>query len=60
MTTQHNPPEWAFEFHGHECPFMPIGYHMGKLALQYLGAEKEADHGFFVFPELGEATRKPA
>ena len=54
MTTQHIPPEWAFEFHGHECPFMPIGYRMGKLAMEYLGVEKEADHGFFVFPELGE------
>lgn len=54
MTTLYIPPEWAFEFHGHLCPFMPIGYRMGKLALAYLGAEKEADHGFFVFPELGE------
>jgi formylmethanofuran dehydrogenase subunit E len=54
MTTQFIPPEWAFEFHGHECPFMPIGYRMGKLALAYLGAEHEADHGLFVFPELGE------
>ena len=54
MTTQYIPPEWAFEFHGHECPFMPIGYRMGKLALEYLGVEKEPDHGFFVFPELGE------
>ena len=27
---------------------------MGTLALAYLGAEKEADHGFYVFPELGE------
>ena len=33
MTTQFIPPEWAFEFHAHECPFMPIGYRMGKLAL---------------------------
>lgn len=54
MTTQYVPPEGAFEFHGHECPFMPIGYRMGKLALAYLGVEKEADHGFFIFPELGE------
>ena len=54
MTAQHIPPEWAFEFHGHECPFMPIGYRMGKLALAYLGAEHEANHGFFIFPELGE------
>ena len=54
MTTQHIPPEWAFEFHGHQCPFMPIGYRMGKLALEKLGIERERDHGFFVFPELGE------
>jgi len=47
-------PEWAFEFHGHRCPFMPIGYRMGKLAMEYLGVEREKDHGFFVFPELGE------
>lgn len=20
MTTQYIPPEWVFEFHGHECP----------------------------------------
>jgi len=54
MTTKLIPPEWAWEFHGHQCPFMPIGYRMGKLAMQYLGVEHEADHGFFIFPELGE------
>jgi len=30
-------PQWAYEFHGHECPFMPIGYRMGTLALEKLG-----------------------
>jgi formylmethanofuran dehydrogenase subunit E len=54
MTSQHIPEEWAFEFHGHHCPFMPIGYRMGKLAMEYLGVEREKDHGFFVFPEIGE------
>lgn len=54
MTSQHTPPEWAFEFHGHRCPFMPIGYRMGRLAMDYLGVEREKDHGFFVFPEIGE------
>ena len=54
MKTQLVPPEWAWEFHGHQCPFMPIGYRMGKLALQYLGVEHEADHGFFIFSEVGE------
>jgi len=48
------PPEWAFAFHGHRCPFMPIGYRMSMLAMKHLGVEREADHGFFVFPELGE------
>ena len=51
MTTPHIPPDWAFEFHGHECPFMPIGYRMGKLAMEYLGLqEREADHGFYRLP----------
>jgi len=48
------PPEWAFEFHGHRCPFMPIGYMMGKLAMEHLEVDHEKDHGFFVFPEIGE------
>ncbi len=47
------PPEWAFEFHGHRCPFMPLGYRMGKLAMEELGVGHEKDHGFFVIPELG-------
>ena len=55
MTTQYIPPKWAFDFHGHQCPFMPIGYRMGRLALEKLGVEREKDHGFFVFAELGEA-----
>ena len=54
MTTPHVPPEWTFEFHGHRCPVMPIGYRMGKRALAHLGVEREKDHGLFVFPELGE------
>jgi len=54
MTTQHIAPPWAFEFHGHQCPFMPIGYRMGRLALEKLGVEREKDHGFFVIAELGE------
>ena len=54
MTTQHIAPPWVFEFHGHQCPFMPIGYRMGRLALEKLGVEREKDHGFFVIAELGE------
>jgi formylmethanofuran dehydrogenase subunit E len=54
MKTKFVPPEWAFEFHGHRCPFMPLGYRMGMLAMERLGVEREKDHGFFVFSEMGE------
>ncbi|MBN1765465.1 MAG: formylmethanofuran dehydrogenase subunit E family protein, partial [Sedimentisphaerales bacterium] len=47
------PPEWAFEFHGHRCPFMPIGFRMGQLALEHLEVDREKDHHLFVFPEAG-------
>ena len=47
-------PDWVFEFHGHKCPFMPIGYRMGVRALQELGIEKVRDHGAFAFSEMGE------
>jgi formylmethanofuran dehydrogenase subunit E len=30
---QAKPPEWAWEFHGHRCPFMPTGYRMGLKGL---------------------------
>ncbi|MCL5733378.1 MAG: FmdE family protein [Patescibacteria group bacterium] len=33
---------------------MPIGYRMGKLAMEHLGVEREKDHSFFVFPEIGK------
>jgi formylmethanofuran dehydrogenase subunit E len=48
-----NLPEWTFEFHGHKCPFMPIGYRMGKLALNVLGIEKSRNHEMHVFSEMG-------
>ena len=46
-------PDWAFEFHGHKCPFMPIGYRMGILALQKLGVERCKDHEMHIFSEMG-------
>jgi len=48
-----NVPDWTYEFHGHRCPFMPIGYRMGQLAMRTLGVEREPDHGLFAFPEVG-------
>jgi len=48
------PPDWAFEFHGHRCPFMPLGYRMGLLALNAMGVVREMDHTLHVICELGE------
>jgi formylmethanofuran dehydrogenase subunit E len=48
------PPEWAFTFHGHRCPFMPLGYRMGVMALGALGVGRETDHTLHVICELGE------
>jgi len=46
-------PEWTFEFHGHRCPFMPIGFRMGTLAMEKLGVKKSLDHQMHVFSEMG-------
>ncbi len=58
MSSQSNPsylpPEWAFTFHGHRCPFMPLGYRMGLQALAALGIDREADHKLHVICELAE------
>jgi formylmethanofuran dehydrogenase subunit E len=48
-------PQWAYELHGHECPFMPIGYRMGTLALEKLGVERSKNHEMHVFSEMGIA-----
>jgi formylmethanofuran dehydrogenase subunit E len=46
-------PEWTWEFHGHKCPLMPIGFRMGKLAMRELGIERVKDHGAFALSEMG-------
>jgi formylmethanofuran dehydrogenase subunit E len=46
-------PEWTWKFHGHVCPFMPIGYRMGVIAMRELEVEHIADHGAFAFSEMG-------
>jgi len=53
MKTKFQIPDWAYEFHGHQCPFMPIGYRMGTLALEKLGVERCKDHEMHVFSEMG-------
>ncbi|HII39792.1 MAG TPA: formylmethanofuran dehydrogenase [Thermoplasmata archaeon] len=46
-------PEWTWEFHGHRCPFMPIGYRLGLLARRELGVDRAKDHGMFALVEIG-------
>lgn len=46
-------PDWAFTFHGHHCPFMPIGYRMGSLALTKLNVKFSHDHEMHIFSEMG-------
>ena len=46
-------PDWTWEFHGHHCPFMPIGYRMGLVAMRELGVERLKDHGVFALVEIG-------
>jgi formylmethanofuran dehydrogenase subunit E len=48
-----NLPDWTFEFHGHRCPFMPIGYRMGTVAMERLGVGKSLNHEMHVFSEMG-------
>ena len=50
--------EWTFEFHGHRCPFMPIGYRMGTVALQKLSVEKSLDHQCTYFQKWESVIRK--
>ena len=52
-STKNMIPERVWEFHGHTCPFMPIGYRMGMLAMKELGIERVKDHGAFAFSEMG-------
>lgn len=51
MSTQ--LPEWTWEFHGHRCPFMPIGYRMGAAAMAALRVGRTRDHGTFALVEIG-------
>ena len=48
-------PEWAFEFHGHKCPAMPIGYRAGLTAMKQLGVEKASNKELYLFCENGPA-----
>ena len=46
-------PEWVFEFHGHRCPAMPIGYRAGLAAMKKLGVERASNKELFLLCENG-------
>jgi formylmethanofuran dehydrogenase subunit E len=48
-------PEWAFKFHGHKCPAMPIGYRAGLTAMERLGVEKASNKELYLICENGPA-----
>lgn len=54
-TQKFKVPEWAFEFHGHKCPAMPIGYRAGLSAMKKLAVEKASNKELYLFCENGPA-----
>lgn len=46
-------PQGVWDFHGHVCPFMPIGYRMGQIAMRELDVGHIGDHGAFGLSEMG-------
>ncbi len=50
-----NLPDWTWEFHGHKCPFMPMGYMMGIFAMEKLGINRSKNHELHVLSEMGDA-----
>lgn len=54
-TQKFKVPEWAYEFHGHRCPAMPIGYRAGLTAMHKLGVEKASNKELYLFCENGPA-----
>jgi len=48
-------PDWAFEFHGHRCPAMPIGYRAGLTAMKKLGVERASNKELYLICENGPA-----
>lgn len=48
-------PEWTYEFHGHKCPAMPMGYRAGLAAMDKLGVEKASNKELYLYCENGPA-----
>lgn len=49
-------PLWAYKFHGHKCPFMPLGYRAGKYAMKLLGIQREKNHLTYAFSEMDDSN----
>lgn len=47
-------PQWAFDFQGHKCICMPLGFRAGMHAMDLLGVTRERDYGTFAFSELSD------
>ena len=48
-------PDWVFEFHGHRCPAMPIGYRAGLAAMEKLGVKRASNKELYLVCENGPA-----
>ena len=46
-------PLWAFDYHGHRCPFVPLGYRLGEVALREIGIERARDETAYTLMEIG-------
>ena len=46
--------EFAFPFHGHRCPAMPLGIRVGLAAMRALGVERASNKELYCICETGE------
>ncbi len=44
----------AFEFHGHRCPAMPLGYRAAEAAMNVLDVDRAQDKELYVIAETGK------
>ena len=43
----------VYEFHGHKCPFMPLGCRLGVFDLTAMELDRAKDQDFWVISEMG-------
>ena len=60
MMTKHVPPEWAFEFHGHRCPFMPSVTGWANWPLLTWASNRNRTTGFSSSRKSAKDTPRPA